>query len=158
MDAATTRFPGVDDRQDAAGAKNAAGSPNGQPEEDAGNAIQRLTTSHPENTETNRRGTGGNGVPRRHPGQDTSSSSPATRNDVGKDATAGSDGTSGDNDGGGNQPATATTSRAGSTAVPRSHAGKDATSRTSTAAVPGDDPSENSTTRAAGAKMNASRM
>ena len=155
----------MDDRQDAAGTKDAAGSPNGQPEEDAGNAIQRLTTSHPENTETNRRGTGGNGVPRRHPGQDTSSSSPATRNDVGKDATAGSDGTSGDNDGtsgdndaGGNQPATATTSCAGSTAVPRDHVGKDATSRTSAAAVPGDDLGENSTTRAAGAKMNAARM
>ena len=148
----------MDDRQDAAGTKNAAGSPNGQPEEDAGNTIQRSTTSHPENTDTNRRGTGGNGVPGRHPGQDTSSSNPATRNHVGKDATAGSDGTSSNNDGGGNHPATATTSCAGSTAVPRNHVGEDATSRASTAAVPGDDPSENSTTRAAGAKMNASRM
>ena len=117
MGTATTRLPGVDDRQDAAGTKNAAGnSSNGQPEEDAGDTIQRSTTSHPENTDTNRRGTGGTGVPGRHPSQDTSSSDPATvpRNHVGKDATAGSYGTS--------------SSCAGSTAVPRNHAGKDALS------------------------------
>ena len=156
MGAATTRLPGVDNRQDTAGTKNAANkSPNGRPAKNAGDAIQRPTAGHPENTDTDRRGTGGDGVPGRHPGQNAAhrggtSDEAVPRQHPGQDAPGNS---------GGNRRAAPSTSRAGATAIPGDNPGKNPADGPTAGcagatAVPGNDPGKDST---AGAEMNVKR-